>query len=130
MSMLRVVIAGGRKFTDRVMCETECERLIKEYMNMNDCDEVEVISGRAVGADTLSYDWAVKIGIPVVSMYADWDGKGKQAGFIRNVEMAEYAVADDSYGLLIAFWDGESKGTKHMIDTAVRKGLAVEIVSY
>ena len=46
---------------------------------------------------------------------ADWDLDGKSAGFKRNVKMAEYADA------LVAFWDGESKGTKHMIETAKEK---------
>jgi hypothetical protein len=38
--------------------------------------------------------------------------------------MADYADG------LIAFWDGKSKGTKHMIDTATQKGLVVHIVNY
>jgi len=49
---------------------------------------------------------------------------GKAAGFIRNAEMAEYADA------LIAFWDGRSKGTKHMIDLAKKHGLKVKIQFY
>ena len=43
---------------------------------------------------------------------ADWNTYGKSAGFVRNIEMAENATA------LIAFWDGKSSGTKHMIETA------------
>ena len=46
------------------------------------------------------------------------------AGYLRNKQMAEYADA------LIAFWDGESKGTKHMIDLAKKNGLKVRIVNY
>ena len=55
---------------------------------------------------------------------ADWDLDGKSAGFKRNVKMAEYADA------LVAFWDGESKGTKHMIETAKEKGLDIRIKHY
>ena len=46
---------------------------------------------------------------------ANWDNYGKRAGFIRNSEMAEYADA------CIVFWNGSSKGAKHMIDVAKRK---------
>ena len=49
---------------------------------------------------------------------------GKSAGFRRNEQMAEFADA------LIAFWDGKSHGTKHMIDTATEKGMNVSVVNY
>lgn len=55
---------------------------------------------------------------------ADWEQHGKSAGHIRNAKMADNADA------LIAFWDGESKGTKNMIDNARRKGLAVRVIQY
>ncbi len=31
---------------------------------------------------------------------------------------------------LLAFWDGESPGTKHMISAAERRGLKVHVVRY
>ena len=55
---------------------------------------------------------------------ADWDKHGKSAGYKRNLEMAENADA------LIAFWDGESRGTKHMIDIAKEKNLLTRIIRY
>ena len=45
-----------------------------------------------------------------------------------NMEMMKYAIADGNYGVLIAFWDGKSKDTKHMIDLAEKYGLEVHIV--
>lgn len=59
-----------------------------------------------------------------LSNSADWDLDGKSAGFKRNVKMAEYADA------LVAFWDGSSRGTKHMIDIAKEKGLDIRIKRY
>ena len=53
---------------------------------------------------------------------AKWSEKGKSAGYLRNVEMAQYANA------LIAFWDGKSKGTRHMIEIAKERGLSVRII--
>ena len=55
---------------------------------------------------------------------ADWDKYGKRAGYLRNVQMAEYADA------LLAFWDGESRGTKNMIDEALSRGLKVGVKRY
>lgn len=48
----------------------------------------------------------------------------------RNAEMAKFAVEDGNYGVLIAFWDGQSRGTKHMINLAMRYGLEVHVVNY
>ena len=63
-------------------------------------------------------------------MPANWDLYGKSAGFRRNIEMADYAIADNSRGILLAFWDGKSKGTKHMIDIANKYKMEVNIVYY
>ena len=61
-------------------------------------------------------------GIPVRYFPADWRTLGKSAGYQRNIQMAQYADA------LIAFWDGQSKGTKHMVETAQEFGLDVRVV--
>ena len=80
-----------------------------------------VLSGRARGADELGEKWATRTNIPVEWFPADWNKFGKGAGYIRNAEMANKAEA------LIVLWDGESKGTKNMIDLAKIKGLKVFI---
>ena len=63
-------------------------------------------------------------GWEVLSFPADWDKYGKAAGYKRNDEMARNADA------LIAFWDGKSRGTRHMIDLAKKYGLQTRIVGY
>lgn len=73
-------------------------------------DITEVVCGEAAGADTLGKQWAELHGITVKSFPADWDRLGKKAGPIRNAEMGVYADG------LIAFWDGQSAGTRHMIN--------------
>lgn len=78
-----------------------------------------IISGTARGADSLGELWAHKQEIPCERYPADWKRFGKAAGLRRNEQMADAAEA------LIALWDGESRGTKHMITTAERKGLRV-----
>ena len=69
--------------------------------------------------DKLGEEWARSKGIPVEVYEADWETYGRRAGYIRNASMALVADA------LIAIWDGESKGTSHMIKTALGKGLKV-----
>lgn len=66
----------------------------------------------------------------LVRFPANWAAFGKRAGYIRNEQMAKYAVEDGSCGMLIAFWDGKSRGTKHMIDLANKHGLKVHVVSF
>ena len=80
--------------------------------------------GEARGADTYGRKWAEGLGITVKSFVPDWGLHGKRAGHLRNVDMGDYADA------LIAVWDGESKGTKHMIDYATKKGLKVYVHRY
>ena len=53
---------------------------------------------------------------------AEWEKHGKAAGYKRNARMA-----DNADGLL-AVWDGESRGTKHMIREAVDRGLEIRVV--
>ena len=52
------------------------------------------------------------------------------AGHNRNKEMAEYASKDEELGVLIAFWNGKSTGTKSMIELAKEYGLRIFVVDY
>ena len=56
----------------------------------------------------------------------DWEKYGRGAGPVRNKEMYKYALEDEP--MVIAFWDGESKGTKSMIDIATKDGAKVHVV--
>lgn len=115
---MRVIIAGGRDFNDYDLLKIKCDRILQNQ------DEVIIISGGAKGADSLGERYAKDKGYTIDLFPAKWDEYGKKAGPIRNEEMANNA---DS---LIAFWDGNSKGTKHMIDTATNKGLSVRVIEY
>jgi len=110
---MRTIIAGSRSITSMEVLETAIDSITWEI--------TRVISGCANGVDKLGADWANSNQIPVHYYPADWDKYGKRAGFKRNVEMSKYADA------LLAVWDGESKGTKHMINIAKKKGLKVKI---
>jgi peptidoglycan/xylan/chitin deacetylase (PgdA/CDA1 family) len=131
---MRVIIAGSREFNDYKLLEKECNKIFKQlvdegfisYFVEDSQKEIEIISGTANGADKLGERFAKEYEYPIKRFPANWDLYGKSAGYRRNEQMALYAKED--YGVLIAFWDGESKGTKHMIDLANKHGLRVFVV--
>jgi hypothetical protein len=130
---MRIIIAGSRTFVDYPKLKIRCIEIIKgfkhgrivEYMGMLN---IVIISGCASGADRLGEKFAKEMLFDLVMMPANWDRDGKSAGYKRNVEMAKYAQKDD--GVLIAFWDGQSKGTKHMIDIAKKYGLEIYVEKF
>ena len=128
MKELRIIIAGSRDFGDYELLKKSAIEIITKKTMLPDL--TRIISGGARGADTLGERFANEMGLEISRFIPDWDDLGKRAGYVRNAEMAKFAVEDDNYGMLIAFWDGQSKGTKHMIDLAKRYGLEVHVVSF
>jgi hypothetical protein len=115
--MIKVIIAGGRTFNDyNLLCQI-CDKALSLQ------SEIEIVSGTANGADKLGEKYAEKKGYTIKRFPANWN-MGRSAGYKRNEEMAQYADA------LIAFWDGKSKGTKHMIDLANKYRLKIKVIIY
>ena len=113
---MRVIIAGSRDVTQRQFDEAIVEIPWAPAV---------VVCGMARGVDLMGRSWAKKNGILVAEFPANWNpgggGVDRSAGYKRNVQMANNADA------LFAIWDGESKGTKHMIDIAMKKGLPISV---
>lgn len=82
----------------------------------------EVISGRARGVDQAGESWALAAGIPVTTLEPLWGVHGRGAGLVRNEAMADQGDA------LLAFWDGESRGTLHMIRQMYQRDKSVSVV--
>lgn len=132
---MKVIIAGGRDFRDYRKLEKECDNIL--YTHFVDETEIEIVSGGQVsidpatkekfGADYYGEIYGKECGFPIKRFPADWGKFGNYAGPKRNKEMAEYASSD---GLLIAFWDGKSRGTKNMIEEAMKLNLEVHIINY
>lgn len=110
---MRVIIAGSRDITDYAV--------VSNAVLESDFEVTTVISGGARGVDKLGERYAETHQLPVDVFLADWHIHGRSAGYIRNEQMARSADA------LVAVWDGESKGTGHMIDIAKKQGLEVYI---
>jgi len=127
---MRVIIAGGRDFNNfEYLCYNVNDSL-ESLQYSDDPQDFEIISGGARGADQLGEKFAKEGGFKLKIIPADWNTFGKSAGYRRNVEMAEYASQDEDYSVLIAFWDGKSRGTKSMIDIANKKLDKVFVFNY
>ena len=113
----KVIVAGTRDYDDYAFFSKVMLKRIKLFEG-----SIIFISGKAkTGADALIIQFCEEHKYPWTEFPANWD-IGKQAGYIRNVEMAN--VASD----LILFFDGKSRGSKHMSDIATEKRLHVVIV--
>ena len=120
----RIIVAGGRDFTDYALLSETLDVILKRYT----LREVQIVSGCCRGADALGERYAREHGIPVVRFPADWQAYGKAAGPIRNRKMAEYA--SEGEGILVAFWDGKSRGTASMIRLAEKYELQIKTITY
>lgn len=110
---MRVIIAGSRKI--------DKYNILIDAINESGYQIKTVVSGGANGADKLGEQYAINNDLELDVHKANWDLHGKRAGYLRNKEMSECADA------LIALWDGESRGTKHMINLATKAGLKVYV---
>ena len=117
----KVIIAGTRMFADYTLLCSSCDKLLSQKRLTHD---IIIVSGTARGADKLGERYAKERSYNVELFPADWENKGRAAGYIRNADMANNADA------LIAFWDGTSHGTAHMIDIARKKNLPVRVIRY
>lgn len=141
---LFLIIAGCRDFTDYRKVRERCGWVMEDVFG-HEWQEfahrhTHVLSGCAKGADALGIQWANEHGIPIMRFPADWDTYGKAAGPIRNKEMVMTAkkgsqqratIAQENEfakAILIAFWDGKSKGTRNIIETARKEGLETIVV--
>jgi hypothetical protein len=116
----RIIVAGGRDFSDIELMEEKLNHLLQK----RSLEDTAIISGMANGADTLGTHWAEEHGFEVMRFPADWTMYGRSAGYRRNHEMLKNATG------LIAFWDGKSKGTAHMIKIAHEANIKVAIIQY
>ena len=125
--MYKIIIAGSRDFHDYELLKLEANKFINEYKttlsNLDD-NSISIVSGHARGADKLGEQYAREHSYFCYVMPADWDKHGKRAGYLRNASMAKEANA------LIAFWDGQSRGTYHMIELAKKENLKIKVVTY
>ena len=111
--MRKIAVIGSRSFND--YARLEC--LLLPWL------PATIITGGAKGADALAERFARENGLCLRVIKPDWKQYGRGAGPIRNREIVDAAE------LIIAFWDGRSRGTLSAINYARGKGKAVIVDS-
>lgn len=114
---MKVIVAGSREFNNEKFIFKKLDELLKQYQ------DIEIVEGACRGVDLIARKYAINNDLSLKEFPAQWNTYGKAAGGIRNDQMAKYA------DVLIAFYDGSSKGTSNMIKAAKRENLDVHIVN-
>lgn len=107
---MRVAVIGSRNTDDRI------EDLIRDNLPPY---TTEIISGGAKGVDEAAKHVAAALGIPFREFLPDYDTYGKRAPLVRNDRIIDYA------DMVLAFWDGESPGTKYVVTSCLKRSKRV-----
>jgi hypothetical protein len=100
-------VIGSRSFTDYDLFKSKLSQIIKKLQEKY--SKVMLVSGGARGADSFARKYAKDKAnkVEIIEFLADWDRYPNSAGFIRNKDIVNKS------DMLVAFWDGKSKGTFH-----------------
>jgi len=109
---MKVAVIGSRSFNDY--------ELVKETLKHYAI--TLLVSGGAKGADSLGERYANENNIQTLIFKPDWEKHGRAAGMIRNTDIINNADT------IIAFWDGESKGTKDSLTKAEKLGKNIILI--
>ena len=115
---MKVIVAGSRTFTDY----NKLKQSISDNFDISTI--TQIISGGATGADTLAEQFATENNIEPIILKPEWDKFGKSAGYRRNKDII------DNCDVVIAFWNGESPGTKHSINIATKQNKKTIIIKF
>ena len=106
---MKVAVIGSRGLT-----VDHLERYLPE-------GTTEIVSGGAAGVDTSAKKYAQANGIKLTEFLPDYKSYGRRAPLVRNLEIIDYADQ------VLAFWDGASRGTVHVIKNCREKGKKVTV---
>lgn len=101
-----IAVIGSRSFDNYPFLKNTLDNLRKSFL-IN-----EIVSGGAKGADSLAEEYAREKLLRIKVFHPDWNKHGRAAGILRNAQIVK---ASD---FIVAFWDGESPGTKNSLSEA------------
>jgi hypothetical protein len=118
---VRLLVSGSRGITDRdvVFAAIRCGMAELELTGNN----LTLLSGGAVGVDRLAEEFARAWGWVIDQRKPAWRTYGKRAGILRNAALVDAATH------VICIWDGQSPGTRHVMECAESSGKAMYIVT-
>ena len=82
----------------------------------------EIVSGGAKGVDSHAALFAKERGIKLTEFLPDYEKYGRAAPIVRNKEIVNYA------DMVIAFWDGKSRGTNFVINYCKKANKPCKII--
>ncbi len=106
---MKVAVIGSRKLKVNDL---------SKYLPKN---TTEIVSGAAKGIDSCAREYAVRNNLFLKEFLPEYEKYGRTAPLKRNLEIIDYA------DIVIAFWDGESRGTKFVIDKCMEKGKKITV---
>ena len=106
---MKAAIIGSRNITN-----IDLSRFIPK-------ETTEIISGGAKGVDTIAKEYALENGLKLTEFFPEYERYGKGAPLKRNITIIENA------DIVLAFWDGKSRGTKFVIDNCHRRNIPVRV---
>ncbi len=112
---MKIAIVGSRNL---ILSVEEVYNRVKEF------NPTMIISGGARGIDTIAKNLAYKYNIELLEFLPDYDKYGKRAPLIRNKQIVEEA------NIIIAFWNGQSRGTLHALKYAKEQRKETIIYKY
>ena len=111
---MRYAIIGSRTFNNYDVMYDVLER---HYIS-------QIVSGGAIGADSLASRYASEKSIPLIVFKPDWDKYPVTAGFVRNKQIIR------AVDVVLAFWDGFSTGTKDSLDHAKKLRKKIIVINF
>ena len=104
---MKVAVVGSRRLS---------VNNLEKYLPLG---TTEIVSGGAVGIDSSARRYANNFGLKLTEFLPDYENHGRSAPIRRNIDIINYA------DVIVAFWDGTSRGTKFVIDNAKKRGKKV-----
>ena len=98
---MKIAVIGSRNLTNIDLCK---------YI---DADTDEIVSGGAIGIDSLAAEYARSKGIKLTEFLPQYELYGRGAPIVRNKQIVDYADK------VIAFWDGSSG--RHIVCYRIRQ---------
>ena len=113
---MKIAVVGSRNYP--------YERLVRGFIQRVAAKDPEtvIVSGGARGVDSWAADEARKCGLIVEEHIPDWEADGRRAGFLRNATIVARSE------VIVAFWDGESRGTLDTIQKTQRAGKRLFVI--
>ena len=121
---MKIAVVGGRSFNNYSFLKNVLHSTIQEEVVKKDQQVSKIISGGATGTDLLAEKYASEFNLETTIFLPNWKKFGKSAGVIRNQDIIQNS------DIVVAFWNGISRGTKSSIELSKKYKKKLIIARY